>query len=326
MTTKEDTSKVQHYVPKMLLRNFTKGKKPHIWAFDKQDRKTFSTNIKNIAAESYFYDISGSESTLSLEPALEKLETSSSQLIKKILRKGNIGWLTDEDKISLSLFISVQKLRTPHVRHITMQMASMLKEKIISMGGNPNNVENYKPFDKASLKEFSIWILSKAHEFIPHFLSKAWVLLKGKKDYPFYISDNPIALQNINEYGPYGSLGLAVTGIEIYLPLSSVYTLALLCPSYEKQIREAYATYKRLSIAAPFVVNSIIKAPFSIEKIMAGIDEGMAVDCVDDNIVNLNYLQVRHAERYVYCQDDNFALAYDMLDKTDAYKVGPRFV
>ena len=51
------SKELQHYVPRFLLKNFAKGKKPQIFVYDKSNDKQFKTNIKNIAAETGFYDI-----------------------------------------------------------------------------------------------------------------------------------------------------------------------------------------------------------------------------------------------------------------------------
>ena len=59
-----------HYVPRFLLRNFTQGKKPQIFVYDKSNDKQFRTNIKNVAAESGFYDIEVEDGFLTLEPGL----------------------------------------------------------------------------------------------------------------------------------------------------------------------------------------------------------------------------------------------------------------
>ena len=40
----------QHYVPRFLLKNFTHGKKPKIFVYDKSNDGCFHANIKNIAA------------------------------------------------------------------------------------------------------------------------------------------------------------------------------------------------------------------------------------------------------------------------------------
>jgi hypothetical protein len=41
-------------------------------------------------------------------------------------------------------------------------------------------------------------------------------------------------------------------------------------------------------------------------------------------VVNLNSLQVRQAERYVYSSQPDFALVEKMLAKQPAYRQGPR--
>uniref|UniRef100_UPI0022EBF80C DUF4238 domain-containing protein n=1 Tax=Listeria seeligeri TaxID=1640 RepID=UPI0022EBF80C len=40
-------AKIQHYVPKFLLRNFGTGKKDQLWVFDKASGRSFQTNAKN---------------------------------------------------------------------------------------------------------------------------------------------------------------------------------------------------------------------------------------------------------------------------------------
>ena len=74
---------------------------------------------------------------------------------------------------------------------------------------------------------------------IKHLLSKAWYLLETRPEHPFYVSDNPVVLENRNDFGVYGNIGLAVPGIQIYLPLSSTLMLAMYCPSIrEQKVRE----------------------------------------------------------------------------------------
>jgi len=199
-----------------------------------------------------------------------------------------------------------------------------LQEGIRQMGGDINNVENYKPLDKEIARLLSIKMLVNLKDQVPHILEKDWLLLKGKKANPFYISDNPIALQNMKDRGPRGNLGLMVEGIEIYLPISSTLTLAMYCPSLTAEIRRGYERYRRLSMLVPWVVNAVLADPFYLEKMIAGLEEGVAVKCIDDTILNLNYLQVRYAERQVYCEKESFWLVKDMLKESTSYLTGPR--
>ncbi|MGE9641640.1 DUF4238 domain-containing protein, partial [Escherichia coli] len=50
---------------------------------------------------------------------------------------------------------------------------------------------------------------------IKHLLSKDWYLLETRPEHPFYVSDNPVVLENRNDFGVYGNIGLAVPGIQI---------------------------------------------------------------------------------------------------------------
>lgn len=62
-------------------------------------------------------------------------------------------------------------------------------------------------------------------EFSMHIRNKQWLVLEASSDDGFYISDNPIGFHNYNNFEPFGNLGFAVPGIEIYLPLSPTLTL-----------------------------------------------------------------------------------------------------
>jgi len=97
--------KIQHYVPRCLLKNFTRGNKPQIWVYDKKTDRSFQTNVKNVAAESGFYDFEHEDVVVSMEPRLARLETSTSRLIKRIEREESIGWLSSADRMLLSLFV-----------------------------------------------------------------------------------------------------------------------------------------------------------------------------------------------------------------------------
>jgi Protein of unknown function (DUF4238) len=48
--------KNQHFVPQFYLRRFADSNE-HLFVYDKRTDKSFPNNVKNIAHESYFYDI-----------------------------------------------------------------------------------------------------------------------------------------------------------------------------------------------------------------------------------------------------------------------------
>lgn len=82
-------AKVQHYVPRFLLKNFGKGKKNLVFVYDKKINKEYKTNIKNIASETKFYDfktiLDGVEAIGSIEETLAEIEGNANTALKKIL-------------------------------------------------------------------------------------------------------------------------------------------------------------------------------------------------------------------------------------------------
>jgi hypothetical protein len=51
-----------------------------------------------------------------------------------------------------------------------------------------------------------------AHNALPHFLNKSWILYGTTARVPFYISGNPVTLHNTFNQNPImGTLGLAVS-------------------------------------------------------------------------------------------------------------------
>jgi hypothetical protein len=280
MKSKLDIPKIQHYVPQFLLSNFAHGKKPQIYVYDKQTEVSYRTNIRNVAAESDLYNLEWRNIILTLEPSLGDLETNASKVIKTIVREESIHGLSLTEKVLISVFVLTQQMRTPYMRKSMLHMDQLIQNAIRQMGGDPNQVENYHPLDKDGARLLSIKMLSNLKEFVPHIMDKQWVLLKGKRNNPFYISDSPVTLQNIKDFGPRGNIGLGVEGIEIYLPISSTLTLAMYCSTTVNEIRERYKRYKHVSLAAPWIANAISKNkdPFCVEKMIAGFDESYEMD------------------------------------------------
>lgn len=309
--------KVQHYVPRMLLKNFAFGKKRKVWVYDKQQDAEYETNIKNIAAEKGFYNISNSDGLFSMEPDLQRLESHCSRVVKSLVASESLRGLEEKDRAVLAVLVAVQKLRTAHIRQSLLKADQLLQERLREMGANLDEIENYEPLDEEGARLVSLKLISEAKEFVPHILEKDWVLLRGNSANPFYISDNPVALQNMRDFGPRGNLGIGVPGIEIYLPLSSTLTLAIYCSSNTELLKQAYSDAKRGGVGA-----AEVRA--HLEEMICAVDTGAPATCREENIVNLNYLQVRYAERQVYCEKRSFALAKDMVDKDPSYKVGPR--
>jgi hypothetical protein len=315
--------KVQHYVPRFILRHFTE-KKEQIWVFDKQKNRKFKTNIKNVAAESGFYDFDFAGNKLTFEPSLAEFEGQVAKVVKKIIKEESLANVGNEEKLLLSRFLALQFVRTKQWRHMWKNMTEALVQSIRKKGWNPEDIEGYKELTDEDIKLYHMQFLYKADEFIPYFFEKIWVLLKATKKHPFWISDNPISLQNMNNFGSYGNIGLAVKGIEIYFPLTKKLSLGLWCPSHKEEFDKHYEEYKYLARVTPKMLAQVVKDPLYLEQLKVGMDEGRAISSKYENIINHNSLQVKYAARFVYSSNKDFSLAEEMISSHPELREGPK--
>lgn len=319
-------AKIQHYVPKFLLRNFGLGKKDHVWVYDKQTGRSFQTNAKNVASESRFYDFEFDGSTYSLESGLSEIESNTKPVIDRILHEDSVSALDAADRGRLASFLAIQFIRTKAFRMQWADLPRILRRKVESMSGNvaPGSQAEaliQQPTENQIKIDTTRMILDAPKTYGPHFLDKMWFLAKTTNSHPFIISDNPVSLQNHIDMGPYGNLGLAVRGIEIYLPLSSTRSLAMWCPSLATQIIEAAETIQRLPKP---VLAAHIRDPDGIIAMDKAIRGGSTLMYKPQHVMNFNSLQVSRSERYLFSAKNEFSLADRMIGDHPHLRTGQR--
>jgi hypothetical protein len=315
--------KIQHYVPKFILRNFTE-RKNQIWVFDKQNNRKFKTNIKNVASESGFYDLELLDHKVTLETSIAKFESKCSGIIKNIVRNESLANVTDKDKLALSRFLALQLVRTMqyrnHLKSMTEEFAKTIREK----GWNPKNLEGFKELTNEEAKFEHMRSVYQVNVFLPYFYNKVWVLQKTIRKHTFWISDNPISFQNMNDYRILGNIGLNVKGIEIYFPLTKNLSLGLWCPNLKEQIEKIYIEYKFISQASPEDKLKIMGDLLYCEQLKEGFDNGHVIPLKHESIINLNSLQVKYAARFIYSNNEDFSLAEIILRSHPNFRKGPR--
>lgn len=319
---KPGLAKIQHYVPQFILKNFSLGDNRQVWVFDKKTGKKFKSHIKNVASEKGFYDFKFQNSELTIEPSITQFETEASGIIDDIVKKRSIAFLTENNKAVLSYFFSLQLTRTKQHRIMFRDLIKGLFGAIKSRGFDPTKVEGYNELTDENSRFHDIMFITKSDKFAPYFFNKNWLLFETLEQNPFYIGDNPIAMQNMQKFGPYGNIGLAVRGIEIYFPLSKTLCLGMYCPTIEKEIREGYNKYKLLYQIDPVAANRIMKDPHAIEKMMAGFDSKTTFQFIPENVVNQNALQVEYSARFVLSNTDDFSLAEQMIKDNPKFREG----
>jgi hypothetical protein len=319
-------AKVQHYVPKFLLRNFGLGKKDHVWVYDKQTGRSFQTNAKNVASENRFYDFEFDGEIYSLESGLSGIESNTKPVIETILHEDSVSVLDARGRATLASFLAVQFIRTKAFRMQWAELPRILRRKVESMGstvapGSQAEALIQEPTENQIKINTIRMILDAPKTYGPHFLDKVWFLAKTTNSHPFIIGDNPVSLQNHIDMGPYGNLGLAVRGIEIYLPLSSTRALAMWCPSLATQIVEAAETIRRLPKS---VLAAHIRDPDGILAMDTAIRAGSTLMYEPQHVMNFNSLQVGRSERYLFSAKNDFSLADRMIGDHPHLRGGQR--
>ncbi len=319
-------AKIQHYVPKFLLRSFGTGKKDQLWVFDKASGRTFRTNAKNVASEARFYDFVVNGEHHSLEEGLSRIESQAKPVMERILHDDSVRTISAQDRAIFAAFLAIQFVRTRAFRMQWDDMHRLLREKIESMGHHVapgSEAEAFmRPQTENDIKiDTARMILQAPMHFGPHFLNKVWFLAKTTKSDPFMIGDNPLALQNHIDMEPYGNLGLAVRGIEIYIPLSSTRALAMWCPSVAKQVAEAASALRSLPVQLTAAVVRDREGMLALDE---ALTYGTALTYKPEHVMNFNSLQVSRSERYVFSSMGDFSLPIRMVADHPLLRGGPR--
>jgi hypothetical protein len=294
----------QHTVSQSYLRFFA-NKDEQTYVFDKLQKKTFPTNIRNVASGRYFYDFpeglppdeNGEELPNQIvEKFFSEIEGEYPKKINKIISTYNLAnpdkvysmpIYTDKDKAEMAMLMTFQILRTKEFRAGLVEGHEKFTKSLLD-----RFIQEDDPgFDPGSYKlqvnnEFHS-VLQAQHLANPEFIEKMaltlmnhiWMVYVNLTDFPFYTSDTPIVKRANKEhefmsYGGYGS-----EGIEIHYPLSGKFLLSLVERSY----------FEDLEV---------------LENRFYPLDK-------EEYIQYQNSLQISHAYRQVFCAEDMFKMALD---------------
>lgn len=304
--------------------------------YDKQgEGKPFRTAVKNVAAEHGFYNLATDDGITTLEPSLGRLEDSTARILNRIRTLESIATLSDEDRMILSVFGVVQMHRTNSFRlklaDMTNQFSERMREFAPGFGIPDHQAEDRMPgvrrLTRTEVKSMSIDMTADAAKLGPLVFEKSLVLCKAQSGKCFLLSDNPVALHNMQDHGWRGSIGLAVEGIEIYLPISSRLLLWWVCPSYEVMFRDNLARAKAM---LPFALGDLRARLTNLkaqnQQFLDAIDDGKPLAFSSDNMDHANSMQGFYAERFLFGAGSDFSLIHSMIESDPKVRRGPRGV
>lgn len=318
-------AKNQHYVPQFLLKNFA-HKKNKVHVFEKNTDRQFIANTKNIASENGFYNFELGPNNLpyTLEKSLSRLEEKASNIIKSIIEKKSLAHLSEEQRFNLAYFVAVQFVRTRDFREHFKDSCRQFREVVSERFGealDPNFQDATQALEtEGALKRYTAEsLMGVKDELLPYFLDKHWTLYEAPKGDFFYIGDNPVTRFNIlpNRHGG-SNIGLALKGIEIYLPISSKLSLALHCPELLQDLNEKVMTLNNSTITSDRLDNST--------ELLSKLFSGDAVYVEPEQVIHLNSLQVIFSNRYIFSAKNDFELATQMISDNAELRTGIRSV
>lgn len=230
MSTTERLGEVkrQHYVPRMLLRNFSKDGTRISLVVD--GKRIDGTSIKNQCQEDYFY---GADNIM--EKSFGNSEAKMASFLGDLAPSRFVN-LTDDDLRELQLFLAYQYHRTRGAaEHLSKFLGSFLAEAVKGTALLNKGVDTRGDLEDVEVRfknaqNEALWVGTKLMPVITDLSVK---LISTDRAPGFVIADNPVVAYNqFAEHHPIlthypTSTNLAHKGLQLFLPLSPGMLLAL---------------------------------------------------------------------------------------------------
>jgi len=329
-------SRIHHYVPQHLISNFAGNEKGQVCVFDKQDERTFWTNPKNICAESGFNEFQFDDMIISFEDAVSNFEALYVPVLRDIVEKRSILHLDEDRLLILRLFLAFQFLRTKFIRSQATELHEALLAKFTRMGIDAANVAGLQePNQEEDKRQYLQFLFEETRSFALMLEGRDLFLQTAPEGYPFILGDHPVVLHNDRKFGPYGNIGWAVSGIQIYVPLSPSLALACWCETnINRAIKDrnelcqlvlATMMTQRMSLAEALRSNGIPEDIYHeklrrLNSVCSGIRTHKFLEGDRNSTDLINSHQVAYSNRYLISSTDGFELAKKMISDNKKYK------
>jgi hypothetical protein len=322
---KGDGAQQQHYVPKHILRNFlSNAEKEQVSVFDKRTGKIFTPNINGIMGERRFHEfVIEAKWVASFEGAICRIEDNILPVYRRVVENRKLDG-TEEERVYLAYLIAFQMVRTKAQRDRFTEMDNMVRDKWGAIEEIREELD--EGADHIALKvRHAEFIQGALKDFTGILAGKDFLLMEAPAHRSFYLGDNPVAMFNHEPRDDFwGNIGLAVRGIEVYLPLSHDLILCAWCPSILEKLRKDSDTdlarfrgeLLRKLQRGEITVNQMRAQNLKLSELikprtdlLAAYDQGIPM-ALDDRVMDFyNSLQMRHSVRHVICPRGDFSLA-----------------
>jgi len=221
----------QHYVPKFYLKRFSKNKLVSVYS--KKSKCFFSTlkAIKSRSSSLGFYDdfTNDGDVTDIIDQALKPVEDKTSKILEclhgRCIDSKNHNMtpiLCIQQKNDLSVFLTLQLLRTSKVRNALHCFADAVKAKLRECAGDNSRVFPNIVVDGKSIQLEALRNTENLIYYQNYLLDARWVLVYNDTNIPFITSDNPVySIPLKNEIGVMGITPFFSEDREICFPIFS---------------------------------------------------------------------------------------------------------
>ena len=334
-SAREKLPRFNHYVPQFILRRFAHAGK--ICIFDKHTKQEFKLPTDRAMGEKDYNNVHFNDAVVSFENKFTHLENIAAPIIAKIIGAKNIDFLTPTDTAALHCFLIVQYMRSKSRR---LDQDAIMKEirrrwPEAPVNPQPDLISDFELTKYSALQ----MTFNKMEDLVKPLVFKHMFLMVRDCKEEVYISDNPLVMHNQNDFGPYGNIGIAVPGIEIYYPLSPDLVLALICPTSLQTIEEAQREAEKT--VSSYFASKVISAVGISQNEMATwerhrneirrskdyyrlMKDKRLVPMDSKNLLFLNSLQLSSSHRFIAAIKSDFHFARKALAERPHWKEGIR--
>jgi hypothetical protein len=259
--------KLHHYVPKHYLKRFCNAS-GYIYSWNKQTDEAFRTRPDSVAAENYFYYVDDlaerGRDPFALEKHFADLEAETNDAINRWLeciRDGHLGMpvpISNYERALVSLFISLQFLRTADTRELLVQVNALKGHTAVDHRGHMLVSERMR----RSLHTYALWNNSGLEQFRCRLETAFWIFARNPTEIPLVISDNPVAFRRY-DLQSWVKIGQLHSGTVIVYPLAP--DVLLYCHPREEPwllFEEYDATVSTIALTEKMVVTENTAQPF----------------------------------------------------------------
>jgi hypothetical protein len=222
-------SKKHHYVAQAQLRHFASDADlKSIWVYDKARNRSWISSLLNAGSENDFNTVELSSGKWNFEDLFQEVDGRSARLVKEIVSRRALAWITPADHVAIIDLLTTQILRTKLARSTPHSMALKMREMMRQIGVDPDGDPSLATPTEAQIRMGAVKSFLEREKVAKSMGRLVPALFEAGDGQRFIISDDPVIVRNAF---PYGDNGIESHGIIVFLPIAPDLGLALLCPT-----------------------------------------------------------------------------------------------